>query len=520
MIPDHLLVKVQNTLCQSLDLDKTLFNTLKLLREWLPADGAYVNFFERDELALKFLGHATKAGPEPVLTKLSVSQEWREHVNYAFRPQYMIVDDIETQDPAAKFVFEALFPKIRSAILIRLVLDDIHYGVACFYAYGVKAFNGIHMNRIKQIENLLRLNVIASSAVYFRERDFKNHQENRRLTHELELARELPLKRLLKVTPSFEKLSPVIKRMAMYDTTVLITGESGTGKDVLANTIQQMSERRNGPFVTINCGTVSEQTIESELFGHERGAFAGANGRHVGLFEQANHGTLFLDEIAELPANAQVALLHVLQEHAFRRVGGTDEIRADVRVICSTNRDLEKMVKEKSFREDLFYRLNVLPLHIEPLRNRPEDIEPLCLAFLKETAREYGLPYVPRLTESALQAAKSQAWIGNVRELKNVITRAVLLGEPVIAKLDFKGNAKADMTLPETSEMKRRMQSFTAGCAFDDWQREYFKNLLSVCHGRISGAGGAAELSKINASTLRSRLKKLGIRLERSFVVD
>jgi len=231
---------------------------------------------------------------------------------------------------------------------------------------------------------------------------------------------------------AIQNIFHMIKRVSQSKSTILVTGESGTGKELIARAIHQNSPRSEQAFVAVSCGAIPENLLESELFGHIKGAFTGAIANKIGLFELADKGTLFLDEIGELPLLIQVKLLRVLQEKQFKRVGGTKDISVDVRIIAATNRDLRKMVEENTFREDLFYRLNVIPIHIPPLRNRKEDIALLAIHFLEKYNREIGKHFT-HITGEAMEQLKDYDWPGNIRELENVIERAVALEtEPVI----------------------------------------------------------------------------------------
>ncbi len=227
-------------------------------------------------------------------------------------------------------------------------------------------------------------------------------------------------------SPAIQKVYEVIERVKDTRANVLITGESGTGKEVIARAIHSASRRSKGPFVAVNCGAIPGDLMESELFGHVRGAFTGAVAEKAGLFEQADGGTLFLDEVGELPLDLQVKLLRVIQDRTFRRVGGTEDIRVDVRIIAATNRDLARQVAIKSFREDLYYRLNVVPIHLPPLRERRDDIPHLAMHFLQKFAREIGRD-INTISREAMGILQSLPYPGNVRELENLIERAVAL---------------------------------------------------------------------------------------------
>jgi two-component system, NtrC family, response regulator AtoC len=229
-------------------------------------------------------------------------------------------------------------------------------------------------------------------------------------------------------SPSMVRLRQLIERVAPTDATVLITGENGTGKEMIARELYRHSPRRNEPYIKINCAALSENLIESELFGHEKGAFTGATDRREGRFELANRGTLLLDEVSEIPPNLQAKLLRVLQEREFERVGGTKTIKVNVRLLATSNRDLMQFVEKGQFRSDLYYRLNVFPVHVPPLRERPEDIHILAEAFLRRFARKHGLK-IPGFSDHAVAAITAYPWPGNVRELQNTIERAVILSE-------------------------------------------------------------------------------------------
>jgi len=255
--------------------------------------------------------------------------------------------------------------------------------------------------------------------------------EQRRLQAEVELLRDETNQRfscdsLLASDPKMLQVLDMVRRVAPTSATVLLIGESGTGKELVARCVHNNSQRADRVFVPVNCAALSPTLIESELFGHEKGAFTGAVARHLGRFERARGGTLFLDEIAELDANLQAKLLRVLQEKKFERVGGTQQITADVRIIAATNRDLKKAVAEGRFREDLYYRINAFPIEIPPLRERPADIPELARFFLEKTARSLGKP-TPELSPEAENLLLAYGWPGNVRELQNVIERATIL---------------------------------------------------------------------------------------------
>lgn len=304
-------------------------------------------------------------------------------------------------------------------------------------------------------------------------------------------------------SPILLKLFDHIIQVAPADTTVLITGESGTGKESIANSIQQLSNRKSQPFVKINCSALPPSLIESELFGHEKGSFTGATERRIGKFEQANNGTLFLDEIGDMPLEMQAKLLRAIQEKEIERVGGNLPIKVNVRIIAATNCKLEKEVADGRFRLDLYYRLNVFPIQLPPLRERKEDIGLLARHFIAVYSAKTG-KNVTEIAEDALKSLLSYQWPGNIRELENLIERSILL-----AKTD----TIEHIPLPSFDETKINNTS-------NEWffktiqenEREHIINVLEKCNGRIRGAGGASEILGLPPTTLASRMQKLGIK--------
>jgi two-component system response regulator AtoC len=262
-------------------------------------------------------------------------------------------------------------------------------------------------------------------------------------------------------SPPMQQVYKTIGRVAQTNATVLITGESGSGKGLIAKTIHQNSQRNEGPFVEVNCGALPGSLLESELFGYERGAFTGATARKLGRFDLANQGTLFLDEVGELPSSLQVKLLRVLQVKEYERIGGTETLKADVRIIAATNRNLEAMIGRGQFREDLYYRLKVVPISVPPLRERREDISAFIEFYLRRFAAEMHRE-VPCITQAAVERLKAYDWPGNVRELANVIERSVIMSGGVIGVDDLPGMIepeKSPVEIPPTGTLREILRS-------------------------------------------------------------
>ena len=291
-----------------------------------------------------------------------------------------------------------------------------------------------------------------------------------------------------------------VRRVAATDATVLLLGETGTGKELLARAIHDQGARREQPLVKVNCGAISAGLVESELFGHEKGAFTGATERRVGRFELADRGTIFLDEVGELPAETQVKLLRVLQEQEFERVGSSRPQRVDVRILAATNRDLEAAVKEKKFRADLFYRLNVFPVEVPPLRQRAGDVPLLARYFLDKLGKKLGRHFTGLEPES-LRRLENYSWPGNLRELQNVLERAAILSNGPTVRVEDTLAATASPE-PESAPL----------ATLEEAERNHIQRILTVTRGVIEGPEGAAAILGLRPSTLRSRMQKLGMR--------
>jgi len=302
--------------------------------------------------------------------------------------------------------------------------------------------------------------------------------------------------------PAIKKIMETVRKVASANVRVLIMGENGTGKEMIARSLHESSPRVEEPFIEVNCAAIPEELIESELFGHERGSFTGAVARRVGKFEMADGGTLFLDEVGDMSLNAQAKVLRVLQESEFERVGGTETMKVDVRVIAATNKDLLKASRENQFREDLFYRLNVVPITVPPLRERPGDIPLLVDHFLRETARETGQA-PKRLSRAAMDRLREHAWPGNVRELKNLVERVVILSA---------GSTIEVSDLPDFAPAERSGTRFfeidTYPAFKDAIEKEFFERKLRLYNHNVSKTARRLAMQRSN---LYKKLEKYGI---------
>jgi len=324
----------------------------------------------------------------------------------------------------------------------------------------------------------------------------KLYEENIYLQNEIKLTHNF--EEIVGKSLSLRKVLEKVEQVAATDATVLIQGETGTGKELIARTIHHISSRSSSPLVKVNCATLPAALIESELFGHEKGAFTGALYRKMGRFELANGGTIFLDEIGDLPLEIQSKLLRVIQEGEFERIGSNKTLKTDVRIIAATNRNLEAAVQKGEFRKDLYYRLNVFPIHVPPLRERPEDIPLLIHHFVQKYSKKIGRK-IDIIPAKIMRTLTSYSWPGNIRELENIIERAVIITNGRILQI---GNW---FTTDAPVMNKEKIQSLREA------ERDYILKVLSLTNWRVSGPNGAAQLLDINPQTLVSKMKKLGI---------
>jgi transcriptional regulator with GAF, ATPase, and Fis domain len=365
--------------------------------------------------------------------------------------------------------------------------------------------------------------------------DFQKKLDAQKLELEEELRHLRGQSHLVGANDGLKTIKDHVKQLKDSEAPVLITGVTGTGKEIIADTIQSISPRRNAPFVKVNCGAIPEPLVDSELFGYVKGAFTGAVANRAGRFEQASGGTIFLDEVGELPLQIQVRLLRVLQNHVVERLGSNVPIPVDVRLIAATNRNLETMLRNGTFREDLYYRLNVFPIRIPPLRDRAEDIPALACHFLEKICARMNRPDIPSIRPESFKRLMAYTWPGNVRELENLFERTLILdsGAEISPELqlpqdpgwymnteDSNGQDAFTNMIAElvTKEMDSRLSGLKAQNpksrvdfkTLDALMADHIKAALLLCGGKIHGKGGAGVLLGVNPYTLRKKMEKLG----------
>ena len=395
---------------------------------------------------------------------------------------------------------------IRSCICVPMTLRDEVIGI-------LYNDNSMLHNAFKKTDPQIISYFTAQAAIALKNASYYDDLQklNQKLKEEKEYYEELHTKpycsnEFIGKSPVIKKVFDHITRVSNTNTTVLILGETGVGKEMVARAIHKNSPRCDKPFISVHCSALPKELISSELFGHEKGAFSGAIGRRIGRFELADGGTLFLDEIGDIPPEVQVRLLRILQSKEFERVGGEKTLHTDFRLLAATNRDLSKEVREKKFREDLYYRINVFPIYVPPLRQRKEDIPLLAQHFVKIYAAQVGKP-IKNIPEQIMDKLLNYDWPGNVRELMNIIERGIILSTGPI------------FTLPELDISLREYSSHEAITTLEENERNLILRALKQTNGKIRGRGGAAELLAINYSTLYSRMKKQGIKKSQGFKV-
>ncbi|MFZ5562842.1 MAG: sigma-54-dependent Fis family transcriptional regulator [Thermodesulfobacteriota bacterium] len=399
--------------------------------------------------------------------------------------------------------YTQLFGDDISFILMPLIHKGNRLGIAFLGLEGRERFNEAHLGLFEMLHDPF---VLALS-------NNIKHREVLRLKDMIEaekrgLQEELRDTRSQTIIGAGLGLKGVVENallVAGQDSPVLLMGETGVGKEVVANFIHRRSSRKDAPLIKVNCGAIPDTLVDSELFGHEKGAFTGAIGRKKGRFERADGGTVFLDEVGELPLQAQVRLLRVLQNKTIERVGGTDTIPVNIRIIAATHRNIEEMVASGRFREDLWFRLNVFPIRIPPLRSRRSDIPALVEHFVKTKSRELNIHQQLSLSPGAMKRLTAYDWPGNVRELENVIERELILSKGKTLSFQNVIQQPAGEGIPEDSTKDDVFPDL------DEALTRHIKKALALSRGKINGPGGAAELLKIKPNTLRSKMKKLGI---------
>jgi len=503
---DEFIREMTLRICSSLEIKEALRSAFEYLKQHIPLDALLLFFIDQRLGAIRRIEHASENVvlppqliplPEGMLQKIAARN---------FSEPFIV--DVENDE-----IFRTLEPLLKfggdTHLIVPLRLKGELIGGLGFQAAGMGRYSAEIMElagclsepfAVALANALAHEEVLRYQAILLDDRRFLN--------------RELhggDADGIIGGSTGLSNVMEMVRQVAPLNNTVLILGETGTGKEIIANAIHFSSPRRNGPFIKVNCGALPDNLIDSELFGHERGAFTGAVAESRGRFERADGGTIFLDEIGELPPSAQARLLRVLQNREVERVGGKRPIPVDIRVIAATHRNLQSMVASGSFREDLWYRLSGFPIVVPPVRQRKEDVPALTRHFVTVRSRDLGIGVPPSIAPGALLRLMEYDWPGNVRELENLVERELILHR--------EGPLTFSTILPNSEEKKMPLVADGGRPLYplnlDEANAMHITEVLELAKGKIDGPGGAAELLGINPSTLRSRLEKLGVSYRR-----
>ncbi len=552
--------EVTLAITSTLDMELAWERTFSVLHRYFPLTAISFHEYRPDLDMLKIYFVCTPAGSVALDLLVPLTEEEARKMNSLRKPRAQRIFDVNDQDIGRSIsrAISAYVPDAPRAHMVNVLsIGDAILANMSFLGDRPHCFTREHLDMMQPL--LSPLSLAMSNLMQFKmNEEFKQKLglKNMQLEAELDLLQD---GMMIGANGGLAELFDSVHKLAGRDTPALITGETGTGKEIVAAMIQRLSPRRAAPFIKVNCGALTDTLLDSELFGAEKGAYTGANASRPGRFEQANGGTIFLDEIGELSPQAQVRLLRVLQNKEVERLGATKSRPVDVRVIAATNCNLENMLREGTFREDLYYRLNVFRLHVPPLRDRLEDIIPLMQHFVRKTASRFHLP-TPRLDVSALDYVLAYSWPGNVRELENLVERAMVqdphapinlakflpkdkswylsqihkegfLESVIDERLNLlleKHRLPVEPALAEAPAPAGAAGGTSGSPAAETWQSlsaqgldgvvaQAIKHAVRACRGKINGPGGAAELLRINPSTLRQRMRKMHITVNDCF---
>ena len=497
----RILVAITNAVLSRLDIDELVSEVAKEIHRYFRIDAISVVLRSNRKGKLNIYSTHYLDASHPVHDQSEVD-EAGTLTERVFKSKEMLLLNLHEHDPLApyeKMLFEMWDNKIQTLSLLPLMSGNTLLGVLKLAQCDEKVFTTTNLKLLRQIAE--RVSIAIDNALAYREIQRLKERlvdENLALTEQLNNV-ESEFGEIIGRSEAMNSVLKQVEMVAHSDSTVLILGETGTGKELIARAIHNLSGRNSRRMVKMNCAAMPAGLLESDLFGHERGAFTGASAQRIGRFELADKSSLFLDEVGDMPVELQPKLLRVLQEQEFERLGSNKLIHTDVRLIAATNRDLKQMVADREFRSDLYYRLNVFPIHLPPLRERPDDIPLLVKAFTFKIARRLGRN-IDSIPAETLRLLSRMEWPGNVRELENVIERAVLLTRGSVLQL----------SLPE---MNIEPQPLAAEVLPEEGEDEYqlIVRVLKESNGVVAGPKGAAQRLGLKRTTLLSRMKRLGI---------
>lgn len=493
----------------SLTIETAMQRCINYLNEYMPVSGMIFVLYDPELNIGRMLAAIWPPGMKKPEETIQFPKEYRHRFkeDWARDSSITIINDIEMEAPHIRQVLSMVFPPDTSTIHMDLELEKKRLGGLVLFTEGKNRYSRLHARLIAllhepftfAISNILQYQEILKLRDMLADDNRYLHQQMQQIAGDTIIGADFGLKGVMEM----------VRQVAPLNSPVLLIGETGVGKEVIANAIHFASQRKNNSYITVNCGAIPENLIDSELFGHEKGAFTGAVSRKRGRFERAHSGTIFLDEIGELPPAAQIRLLRVLQQHEIERVGGTESIPVDVRIISATHQNLPEMVSKGTFREDLWFRLNVFPIMIPPLRQRTEDIPALVNHFIENKSRELKISKQPALVREALEQLQGYRWPGNVRELENLVERALILNQITHGKGLLRFDSLSAAPMLQVNEIAAKPDTVIR--PLEKMIADHIKKTLEQTDGKVEGERGAARLLGLHPSTLRGRMKKLGI---------
>lgn len=501
------LLEINNAIINNLTQEALFASAYEAIRGVVPFDRAAFLFYQPESKTLRLVSMCSAAeseffrvGKEYQLADSRVSAWVLEH------QQVMTRGDVPSQEQKSIGEMQLVEEGIQSYCVVPLVAMGTSIGTFTLWSDEKNRYTQEDAELLREVANQIAI-AIANMQSYEEIKALKGRLEKENVYLQEEIRTVHNFEEIVGNSPVLLELLRKVDQVAPTDSSVLIFGETGTGKELIARAIHDRSNRKDRPLVKVNCSAISAGLVESELFGHVKGAFTGAFERRVGRFELADGGTIFLDEVGELPLETQVKLLRVLQEREFEPVGSNRSIRVDVRIICATNRNLQDSINEGTFRSDLYYRLNVFPLEVPPLRERSDDIPQLAMFFLTRFARNLGKK-IDGISNAATEKLTHYSWPGNVRELQNLIERALILcNGPILELENDLTNVSASLVIAEVTHGEPPQLK-----TLQEVEREHILAALQETNGVIEGAHGAAKLLGLHPNTLRHRMEKLGIK--------
>jgi len=492
----QLLLEINNTLVSNLNLRELLAAISACLKKVMPHDLAGLALLDPTISKLRVTAMEFPANEDVFIQDEIIELEGNSRGLAFTRRQPVITGLPDANEPLGSRFLSA---GVKSGCVVPLVSHDRALGILGLASLRENAFNEDDAELLNQVAKQVAIAV--ENALAFREIDaLKNQLREEKLYLEEEIRTEYNFEEIIGNSPALKRVLQDVETVAATGSTVLIYGETGTGKELIAHAIHNLSARRERTLVKVNCAAIPTGLLESEFFGHERGAFTGAIDRRIGRFELANKGTIFLDEVEDIPLELQSKLLRVLQEQEFERLGSSRTLTVDVRIVAATNSDLAELVAEKKFRSDLYYRLNVFPINVPPLRERPEDI-PLLVHFFAHKFAQQMKKRIQNISKETMAALTSYHWPGNIRELQNLVERGVILS---------RGSSLA-VPLAELKRSNNASTSPSGSTNLETIERDHILRVLGEAKWVIGGANGAAARLGINRTTLNHRLRKLGI---------